>query len=294
MGPFEVIIPVRNGGAALQNSIQSLRAGLCSGNVHLTISDNYSTDGTPWRQTLETLPGAQWRVIQPPEPLGRVEHWSWAFGQAEAPWLKPLMAGDRVHDAFWTWAQQASWQFPEAGLLFSAASLIDPAAAHPQHTHSPTCVEATRIYDRKEFSRDAVRCRNRIGALSQVLLRSSITRAALPFEPAFAWTADWRFYRRCLDRTTAVETRSRLVTLDRSIARLSTSWKGLRGSFREDWRFAAEQARLDQVAASLAFGYRSQAIGTKFLLLVGRKTLPRGLRGFLTSTFRLHRKPVAA
>ncbi len=290
MRQYEVIIPVRNGGPALVNSIQSVMASLKSGRVLLTISDNFSTDGSPWKQLLQSLPQDQWRLISPPQSLGRVEHWSWAFAQGQCAWIKPLMTGDRIEDAFWDWADVATKQFPQAGMLFSSASLIDPAAAHPEVVVKPSASEPTQLYDNGQFSADAIRCLNLVGALSQMMVRADVMKKALPFEPAFAWTADWRFYRRCFQQTVAAETHARLVCLDRSIARLSTSWKGLRGSFREEWRFAAEQAKISGASAPVAFLRRSKAIGTKMILIFGRKFLPRPVRGLLTSITGWHKK----
>ncbi len=290
MRQYEVIIPVRNGGQALVNSIQSVLPSLKSGRVLLTISDNFSTDGSPWKQLLQSLPPDQWRLIAPPEPLGRVEHWSWAFAQGQCPWIKPLMTGDRIDDAFWDWADVATVQFPQAGMLFSSASLIDPAAAHPEIVTKPLVTGSTQLYDNGRFSADAIRCLNLVGALSQMMVRENVMKRALPFEPSFAWTADWRMYRRCFQQAPAAETRARLVCMDRSIARLSTSWKGLRGSFREEWRFAAEQAKLSGAAATAAFLKRVKAIGTKMILIFGRKLLPPPVRGFLTSITGWHKK----
>ena len=289
MRQYEVVIPVRNGGQALANSIQSVLPSLQSGRVLLTISDNFSTDGSPWKQMLQSLPSEQYRLITPPASLGRVEHWSWAFAQAHCPWVKPLMTGDRIDSAFWDWADRTTVAFPQVGLLFSSASMIDPAAAHPKSVEPPASFEPTRLYDAKQFSDDGIRALNLVGALSQMLVRREILLKALPFEPAFAWTADWRFYRRCFQQTPAAETNARLVCLDRSIARLSTSWKGLRGSFREEWQFASEQARLSEAPTIPAFFKRSKSIGMKMVLIFGRKWLPRPVRGVLTSAMGWHK-----
>ncbi len=290
MRQYEVIIPVRNGGQALVNSIQSVMPSLKSGRALLTISDNFSTDGSPWKQLLQSLPQDQWRLISPPESLGRVEHWSWAFAQGQCAWIKPLMTGDRIDDAFWDWADRATVEFPQAGMLFSSASLIDPAAAHPEIVTKPLVSEPSRLYDVKQFSADAIRCQNPTGALTQVLVRADVLKKALPFEPAFAWAADWRFYYRCYKLAPAVQTTARLVCLDRSIVRLSTSWKGLKGSFREEWTFAAEQAAASGASAPVAFFKRSKATAVKAILVFGRKFLPRSVRGFLTSIAGWHKK----
>jgi glycosyltransferase involved in cell wall biosynthesis len=289
---FEVIIPVRNGGEALARSIQSVLSQANAQRVLLTLSDNFSTDGSPWKEVLTNYPKDQWRIISPPQPLGRVEHWTWAFAQAQLPWVKPLMVGDRTEDAFWDWVGAAIAQFPHAGMFFTESYIIDPKLAHPEAGGCPSLAGAcSNLYEYRDFMRDAVRCFNRIGALSQALLRADVMRAALPFEPEFAWTADWRFCKRCLQQAPAVHNRARLVCLDRSIVRLSTSWRGIRGSFAEDWDFASRQAVILGEPRVRAFWVRSKAVGTRMVFVIGRMILPRPVRAFLTSVTGMHRKP---
>jgi hypothetical protein len=293
MRPYEVIIPVRNGGLALTNSIQSLLPALAAGRVSLTISDNFSTDGSPWRKQLEALPAAQWRLIQPPAPLGRVEHWSWAFAQGRSPWIKPLMAADCVDTGFWDWADETVARFPAVGFLFCGLAIFDPGRAHPESKREISSTEITTLYELAEFSRDAVRCQNSPGALTQVMVRADVLTRALPFDPQYAWTADWRFYHRCLQQAPAAGTRTRWVCQDRSIARFSTSWNGLIGSVREEWQFASMQAAVAGVSPLKALGARCKASGFKLTMLLGRKMLPRWLRRGLTSVTGLH-KPTSA
>jgi hypothetical protein len=202
------------------------------------------------------------------------------------------MTGDRVENGFWDWAASAIERFPQAGLLFCGALMIDPSRAHPE-TASPSPAKEWNptVYDNRAFLHDSVRCLNFIGSLSQILVRADVLRAALPFEPGFSWTADWRFYSRCLRQAPAVQDRARLVCLDRSIARLSTSWKGLRGSFREEWVFASEQAGLSEESSLATFFWRSRVIGAKAGLVLGRMILPPSVRACLTTASGMHRKP---
>jgi hypothetical protein len=290
MCQYEIVLPVRNGGSTVVNSIESV---LCCKNVRhllLTISNNYSTDGCPWKTALQRFPQDKWRILSPPQPLGRVEHWGWAFAQARLPWVKPLMVGDLIENGFWDWVAPAMTQFPQAGMLFCQMFIIDPSRAHPEAGKSMSGDNLTTgLYEYHDFVRDAIRACSRPGALSQVLIRADILRAALPFEPEFPWTADWRFYERCIKQAPAVETRARFVYLDRSIARLSTSWKGMRGSFLEEWRFAAEQAALARVFPMKAFLLRLRPVARAVLFKIGRLLLPRPLRAFLTSTTGLYR-----
>lgn len=290
MRQYEVIIPVRNGGLALVNSIQSVLSCPNAGRLLLTVSDNFSTDGAPWKRLLENFPRQAWRVLSPPQSLGRVEHWTWAFAQAQLPWVKPLMVGDLIENTYWDWASAAIEKNPQAGLLFSGSRTIDPARAHPHDGAVASTSQAnTSIYTNDDFIRDAVACCNRIGALSSLLVRADLMRQALPFEPEFSWTADWRFCKRVLQRAPALQTTALLVALDRSIPRLSTSWKGLRNSFGEEWRFAAEQAASVHASRAKAFAIRCRVIGVKMIFVMGKKLLPRSVRGFLTSATGLHR-----
>lgn len=289
MRVYEVIIPARNGGQALVNSIQSVLSCSNSDRLFLTVSDNFSTDGAPWKTVLEKFPEDAWRVISPPQPIGRVEHWTWAFAQAKLPWVKPLLVGDRVENAYWDWVAPAIAEYPGAGLFFSGSYMIDPGRAHPDATPAAVRKPDAVVYTYDDFMRDAIQCRNRIGSLCHALFRAETLRLALPFEPQYPWTADWRFYKRFLQHAPAVRTSTPLVCLDRSIARLSTSWKGLRGSFGEDWKFAAEQAMLAHEPFVPAFFARFKAVGSRMGWVIGRMILPRPVRGFLTTITGLHR-----
>lgn len=290
MRQYEVIIPVRNGGKALVNSIQSVLSCANASRLLLTLSDNFSTDGSPWKKVLENFPREGWRVISPPESLGRVEHWSWAFAQAQLPWVKPVMVGDLIENAFWDWVDSAIAKYPQAGLFFSGDRTIDPTRAHPDNAVvAPAGQPETRLYNYDDFMRDAVECCNRVGALSRLLLRADVMRNAMPFEPQFPWTADWRFCKRFLQQAPAVQTTVPLVLLDRSIPRVSTSWKGLRGSFGEEWKFAAEQAALVKASGAKAFSVRCKVIGIKMIFVIGKRIIPKPVRGFLTAATGLHR-----
>lgn len=292
---FEVIIPVRNGGEALVRSIQKVLSPANDRRVLLTLSDNYSTDGSPWKEVLKGYAPERWRIIIPPQPLGRVEHWTWAFAQAKLPWVKPLMVGDRTDDSFWDWVELAIAKFPQAAIFFSNSYVIDPNSAHPDSNGTATSPnDPDMLYQYQDFMHDAARCFNRIGALSQALLRVDVMRAALPFEPEFPWTADWRFCKRSMERAPAVQNGARMVCLDRSIVRLSTSWKGIRSSFGEDWDFASQQARALGVPWVKAVFLRSRAIGGRMIFSGGRLLLPKSVRGFLTSATGIHRKAKVA
>ena len=287
---FEVIIPVRNGGDALVRSIEKVLSPANERRVLLTLSDNHSTDGAPWRAALTNYASERWRIITPPQPLGRVEHWTWAFAQAKLPWVKPLMVGDRTDDTFWDWVEAAIREFPQAALFYSSHYAIDPRSAHADSNGAASPPAPTNtLYRHQDFMHDAVRGTNHIDALSRALLRADIMQAALPFEAQFPWTADWRFCKRYLEKAPAVYNAGRMVCLDRSIVRLSTSWKGIRSSFREDWDFASRQARASGTPWAKGFILRTWAIGRRMFFSIGRMILPRSMRAFLTSATGIHR-----
>lgn len=293
MRQYEVIIPVRNGGQALIHSIRSVLSCANAEKLLLTLSDNFSTDGSPWKSDLEKFPTDAWRVISPPQPLGRVEHWSWAFAQGQLPWIKLLMAGDRVENAYWDCADAAIAKYPQAGVFFSGSWDLDPARTHPDVGSGSAAyqIEPT-LYTYQDFMRDSVRCFNRIGALSAIMIRREIMSNALPFQSEFSWTADWRFYKRLLQHTPAVQNPALLVCLDRSITRLSTSWKGMRGSFGEEWKFATEQATEMKQSSISSFFTRCRVIGIRTAFVLGRKSLPKSVRGFLTTVTGVRQKNV--
>src|SRR5207249_7634473 len=93
---LEVVIPVRNPGDKLLDTIASLETQT-DRSFDVLISDNFSTKGHEWIDgaiSRLAVAGISARVVRPPFELGRVEHWNWAHGQAQSDWLKPLFVGD--------------------------------------------------------------------------------------------------------------------------------------------------------------------------------------------------------
>ncbi len=93
---LDIIIPVRNPGTKLMETIDSLRSQT-ERNFRVVLSDNHSSSG------LDFLAEAEKRLqqygipvhrVKPCQELGRVQHWNWAHAQAQAAWLKPLFVGD--------------------------------------------------------------------------------------------------------------------------------------------------------------------------------------------------------
>jgi hypothetical protein len=93
---IEIVMPVRNPGEKLLESIESLTAQ-ADRDFGVLISDNFSTSGVEWIDSAVkqlTAAGIAARVVRPPCEFGRVEHWNWAHSASEADWLKPLFVGD--------------------------------------------------------------------------------------------------------------------------------------------------------------------------------------------------------
>ena len=99
---LEVIIPLRNPGDVLDQTIRSLTAQT-DRNFSVLLSDNFSTAGFEQFARAEALlsqSGIAVRTIRPPIELERVEHWNWAHYQSTGDWLKPLFAGDWLDSAY--------------------------------------------------------------------------------------------------------------------------------------------------------------------------------------------------
>lgn len=93
---LEIVIPVRNPGDKLMETVASLEAQTERG-FGVLVSDNFSTMGQEWiDRALSRLAasGIPARMVKPSFQLGRVEHWNWAHTQAQGDWLKPLFVGD--------------------------------------------------------------------------------------------------------------------------------------------------------------------------------------------------------
>jgi hypothetical protein len=96
LNALEIILPLRNPTAVIQQTVDSL-ATQTDRNFSVLISDNHSTRGGEFIQAAITqvqAAGINVRRVAPPVELGRVEHWNWAHYQARADWLKPVFAGD--------------------------------------------------------------------------------------------------------------------------------------------------------------------------------------------------------
>ncbi len=101
-GFMEIIIPARDPGARLLETVGSL-AAQTDRDFAVVLSDNGSTKGHEFIAQAETIlrdAGIQMRLVRPPLDLGRVEHWNWAHSQAAADWMKPLFVGDLLAPSY--------------------------------------------------------------------------------------------------------------------------------------------------------------------------------------------------
>lgn len=130
---IEIIMPLRNPGEPLRQSIASLTAQI-DREFSVLLSDNFSTDGTALidecRDAL-TAAGVKARVVQPSFELGRVEHWNWAHHQAEAHWLKPLFVGDTLKPEYVARLRERAAQQPGARVVRCGFESITPRGVFP-------------------------------------------------------------------------------------------------------------------------------------------------------------------
>ncbi|MDB6016928.1 MAG: hypothetical protein JWR19_1417 [Pedosphaera sp.] len=113
---LEVIIPVANPGKELEVTAASLVAQT-DRNFAVVLSDNYPSTGQQHlaaAQAQLTAANIPVRRVCPPLALGRIEHWNWAHAQAEADWIKPLFAGERLLPAYVGRLQKCVSQRPRA------------------------------------------------------------------------------------------------------------------------------------------------------------------------------------
>jgi glycosyltransferase involved in cell wall biosynthesis len=228
---LDIVIPVRNGGEALVATLHALVESE-DGDFRLLISDNHSTDGNPWQRVLERFRPGQVVRLHPPEPLGRVEHWTWAARRADAPFCKFLLCGDRIPPDYIGKVRGAFAARPD--LIYTPYVILQHGRTLEELRGELVLRNEMRTLTGGDyFARCGTRL-NFIGPLSAVTFRTEALRAALPFDPLHGWTADWRLYTRIMHEGTAIYCQSTYCIQDRTIARLSSSFRGvLNGAFEE-------------------------------------------------------------
>jgi hypothetical protein len=277
---LEVVCPIRNGGMHFAATLRSLR-GQGGDGCSLLISDNFSSDGKPWRDTLVELAGWQVRVIQPPRELGRVEHWNWACEQSTGTIVKLIMSGDQINPDSLRALRETFASHPGISLAFGQNRIRETDkefVAGAPHAGG----EITH----PEFIALSLQHFNFIGTLSAVAFRGDVLRTALPFHAEYAWTADWRLYSRCLKTAPAWCLPQPVCLLDRTFARLSSSRKIIGGSLREEWRYLAELAQEAPGSQLSHFLHRAKMVGFQCCVKYGRAVIPHPLRKILGACYR--------
>src|SRR5689334_11990554 len=92
---LEIILPIRNPGVSLAQTVASLLAQT-DRQFSVLLSDNYSTTGSNYLDAAQeqiTAAGVPVRRLKPPCELKRIEHLNWAHARAQGDWLKPLLPG---------------------------------------------------------------------------------------------------------------------------------------------------------------------------------------------------------
>ncbi len=287
---FQVVCPVRNGGPAFRDTLLSLADNRAGAQPGLLISDNHSTDGSPWRDVLDRLAGWQVSILQPLREMGRVEHWNWAFAQAEADIIKPMTAGDWLRPGYGAKAMELFTRHAEVSLVFCRTEVQELDKIFLEGAP----VEAGLL----DYPRYLELCSERlniIGALCGVAVRRKVMRAALPFEDDYPWAADWRFYTRCLERGPAAVIAEPLSVLNRRIARYSSRPAMVLGGLRQEWRTLKEiQNRRQPGCAPAKFCHRLSLMGFQAVVRLGRVYLPAAPRQVLWKIYRSFKRQSGA
>lgn len=116
---LEIIIPARNPGAELDQTVASL-ASQTDRDFSVLLGDNFSTTGHEHlNNALRQLSaaGIPAKCLKPPFELRRVEHWNWAHAQSQAEWLKPLPPGGRLKPEYVSRLKQQMDRQPKAHLM---------------------------------------------------------------------------------------------------------------------------------------------------------------------------------
>jgi hypothetical protein len=237
MADIEIVCPIRNGGQNFSATLASLRAQ-GGANRRLLISDNFSSDAQPWRTALEEMKDWSIRIVQPPQELGRVEHWSWACGQSDAEIVKLVMAGDRLERAALDRFEKAFETSPACSFAFGQTRIRE----HDKElTVSPPCGAGELEWS--AFVELSLAHFNFTGTLSAVAFRRDFLRDALPFDARWPWTADWRLLAACCRKGPGIYIAEPVCVLDRTLGRYSSRTSTIGPSLREEWVFLTELSR---------------------------------------------------
>lgn len=233
---MDIICPVYNGGDAFAETLRSLLAITQHDDLTLIVSDNHSRDGSPWRADLQVLQSKGWRTreVSPPDMLGRIAHWTWALQQGNSPFVKPLFVGDTILPAFAEVMPGLMDEHHAAMGCCQSVTLRPDKDVHPNETGR------VRSYSHREFIDANLRHANIVGPLSAVIFRRSALTAALPFEDAWPWAADWRLYLRLSEHGKIFVAERNMIHFNQKANRLSTQRSVIMKSLIEEFRVTRE------------------------------------------------------
>jgi hypothetical protein len=122
---LEIIIPTRNPGAQLFQTVESLLAQ-SDKQFRVLLSDNLSSAGVNHLDAAQRRFNAahiEVRRIKPPCELTRLEHLNWTHTQTQAIWLKLLLPGEQLKSACVARLKDRIAARPEAHLIRFDAGL---------------------------------------------------------------------------------------------------------------------------------------------------------------------------
>ncbi len=139
---LEIIIPLRNPGAELAQTVASL-VSQTDRDFRVLLSDNFSTtgiDSVMAAQKQLTAAAITVRCVKPPFELRRIEHWNWAHAESRAEWLKPLPPGGTLKPTYVQQLKERISQQPKAQIVRCGLEM-EPGAQFPAAKPSLTPTE---------------------------------------------------------------------------------------------------------------------------------------------------------
>jgi hypothetical protein len=116
---LEIILPVRECGVALSQTVASLLAQT-DRNFAVVLADKFSrTNGNSVDATQRQLSagGISTRRIKAPFQMNEIEHLNWACARSEAAWLKPLFPGEQLKPGYTARLKQRIAARPNARII---------------------------------------------------------------------------------------------------------------------------------------------------------------------------------
>jgi len=284
---LEIIIPVKNGGNALKDTLLSLSNIDFNKKCLLTISDNYSSDNCPWKKVISELKNLEVKLLVPPKEMDRVEHWNWAFSKTTGLWIKPVMVGDLIKVNYFKEVFNAIEEHPNSSLIFCTNQEQRKDKVVYNYIHLEN-----QIVNFEEYLDLSLKNFNFIGALSGVVFNKEKLEKALPFEEKYPWTADWRIYTKLALQGPLFYIKYPGIILNRKITRYSSKTipvvKGILEEivyWNEIWELRYQKNSLNKYLRILSYLF------LQFFVRIGRIYMPSKMRVFLVNNYKKIRKP---